>query len=271
VNLQQVLTNTDPRVFGERLSEVIGASVRLPRQRLASVVLNPGERTAIELLNEVVRQLGTAWRRDFVLRRKGDHTAAIESSDPSHARLPSVGTVEPQIWQRTFARAVHSISDSVACRVELPSALPEGRFTLVSKEPVPAERALTELAQQAGMVVEVVVVIEAAGPEADRERLEEIDRRNYEDLVDKGSLVAWLQNKYGTDLFDQGFPWDDLELNRDAILVTAGGELDLALSDIQRLLGLIQLEAQSAQQSGPVGEAPPDDADPPEQESGSSR
>ena len=219
IELKQPLSEKDPAIFARRLSDLLGAKVRLPTALSATLTLPAGVWRADELLDQVGAQIMAAvqaqgrWRHVFVFT-----PIAKESPPPVVSRLSSVGVVTVNKQEVPFAEIAHAIVHAVGSRVKLPEAVP-GRYTLRC-EGVAAERALAQLAAQAGLAVSVMVVFDAPSVESTSRVTEEelkiekqlaVQAEESQKMLAELERIRAVQEATGMDPLDASFNWDGVD------------------------------------------------------------
>ncbi len=245
--LEKALTAESPQRFAERLAAMFGAEVRLPRAATKDLSLPAGKWTATELLDQLARRTDTAWRQVFVF---GTLPKGVPLPKP---RLASVGNLRPQLYQRSFRKAVRELSRDAGCAVVLPKELPPGRFSLYSLQPVPVERALQELGAQAKLAVWPVVLFETEAERGEDVLRAETTARLTEEDKDRTALISWLEDTYGAHPYSDEFPWQNLEL--DGVGPAAQAALDLSREEFEQLVNQLQLTALTMAELRQRGEA----------------
>lgn len=252
VEIPETLIATNPRLFSQRLGELLGAEVRLPRDVPRTLTVKAGKLSSTELLNGLAERMDGSWRISFVYRRE------VKNKPQPESKLESVGSAIVALVHRSFDRGARSIAEPAGCRVEFSEAIPGGRYSLAYREEVPVERALKDLGARARMTVSPVVVFEL--PEKDpqaaleRQMRDEQERLNEQQLT-RNELASWLHETYGADPNSEEFPWDSLQF--EAIAPTITFRLDLSYGEAELVFNQVRQDALARIEQDRVPQAPP--------------
>jgi hypothetical protein len=234
----------DARTFAKRLSEILGAEVRLPAKIARTPSLPAGKWTASKALNTVGEQIGGVWKQVFVFQPAGKSAPAPAS------KLASAGTVSLHRLPTSFVGAARALAAQTGCLLEYPKKV-SGRYRLDVEE-VPIEKALAELGAQAGLKVQPEIRFtcpEPADPErAFAQQVQDEQRRATEEQQRRNEIINRLEDVTGQSPYDANFSWG-------SVPDSVWEDLNATPEEIEALQAEIQRENEIAQQ--PIDEVPP--------------
>jgi hypothetical protein len=234
----------DARTFAKRLSEMLGAEVRLPDRIARTPSLPAGKWTATKALNTVGEQIGGVWKQVFVFLPAGKSAPAPAS------KLAPAGTVSLHRLPTSFTGAARALAAQTGCLLEFPKKV-SGRYPLDVEE-VPIEKALADLGAKAGLKLQVEIrftSLETIDPaRAFAQQVEDEQRRAAEEQQRRNAIINRLEDVTGQSPYDPNFAWNSLP---DSVWE----DLDSTPEEIEALQSEIQRENEIAQQ--PIDEVPP--------------
>ena len=233
--VETALTETDPRVFARKLSQLLGIEVRIGFDGKRKLTLEAKEWTAAEALNRVARQIQGEWGVEFSLTPASP--AKISTASPK--RLLPLGTVSVEAPSLSLSKALKTVAERAGCRLVLPRELPAVKVRLALRE-MPVDRALSDLAAKANRAATAAVVIDL--PEtAERRTAARVSERLQEELAATAEVNAYLIEAYGGDPADEGFPWENIDVQD--LSITLAARLDITPDTAGDLLTKIRGEA----------------------------
>jgi hypothetical protein len=228
IEIPSRIEETNPQRFAHRLSELVGAEVRLTKKAGTPLTLEAGKRTATEILDLVAKQTDCVWRQEFEFRKR---STEFKPQDCKMGPLAPV-TLTARL---SVSKAARVISGAAGCKVKL-DEVPATLFPL-SYEDMQADLALQDLAKRAGRDLWRIVVFSPAlkDDEAVLSQEEEFINSLMEQTEQKGRLAIELQELTSLELDDPTFPWE-------AVLQLLS-PADATPDEIDGMLGQIRAEA----------------------------